>query len=205
MKSESDESGTHSGASRVRAVRVKLLLMAALFIVPALLATLVFRFAPPKGGMTNYGELVEVRPIEGLEGTQLVPEDAPWRMDALRGRWIMVLASAGACPDNCERQLYFMRQVARAQGREESRIARLWLVTDGTPPAPARFAEHPGLVVARVDAREAERWFPSAEGYRQAIWLVDPHGNVMMRFPDVPEASRMIKDLKHLLKASQIG
>jgi hypothetical protein len=189
----------------VKAVRIKLLLLAALFIVPAVTAWLVFRYAPPRGGVNNYGELVEVRTIAGLSGTALNAPGGAWAMQSFKERWVMVFVSGGACAENCERQLYYMRQVARAQGREESRVARLWLVTDDVSPAQALRDAHPGLVIARVTPRAAADWFLSAEGYRQAIWLVDPLGNVMMRFPDRPDASRMIKDLRHLLKTSQIG
>jgi len=37
------------------------------------------------------------------------------------------------------------------------------------------------------------------------IYLVDPLGNLMLRFPARVDAKRMMKDLKLLLKASQIG
>ena len=37
------------------------------------------------------------------------------------------------------------------------------------------------------------------------IYLIDPLGNLMMRFPRDPEPGRMIKDLSRLLKASRIG
>lgn len=37
------------------------------------------------------------------------------------------------------------------------------------------------------------------------IYLADPHGNVMMRWPASPDLKRMLADLKRLLKASQIG
>ena len=40
---------------------------------------------------------------------------------------------------------------------------------------------------------------------RAHIYLVDPNGNVMMRFPAASEPRRMLKDLERLLKASQIG
>ncbi len=40
---------------------------------------------------------------------------------------------------------------------------------------------------------------------RAHIYLADPLGNVMMRFPAKAEPRRMLKDLERLLKASQIG
>jgi len=38
-----------------------------------------------------------------------------------------------------------------------------------------------------------------------SFWLVDPLGNLMMRFPQDPDPAKMKKDLIRLLKASRIG
>ena len=40
---------------------------------------------------------------------------------------------------------------------------------------------------------------------RDHIYLVDPLGNLMLRFPRDPDPSRMIKDLQRLLRYSRIG
>ncbi len=40
---------------------------------------------------------------------------------------------------------------------------------------------------------------------RAHVYVADPLGNVMMRFPANAEPRRMLKDLERLLKASQIG
>jgi hypothetical protein len=37
------------------------------------------------------------------------------------------------------------------------------------------------------------------------IYLVDPLGNLMMRFPRDPDPSKMIKDLQRLLRYSRFG
>jgi hypothetical protein len=47
--------------------------------------------------------------------------------------------------------------------------------------------------------------FPAVRERGEHIYLVDPLGNLMLRFPAQPDAKRMMKDLKLLLKASQIG
>jgi cytochrome oxidase Cu insertion factor (SCO1/SenC/PrrC family) len=47
--------------------------------------------------------------------------------------------------------------------------------------------------------------FPADGAPSSHIYLVDPLGNLMLRFPAQPDAKRIMKDLKLLLKASQIG
>ena len=47
--------------------------------------------------------------------------------------------------------------------------------------------------------------FPAERSASDHIYLVDPLGNLMMRFPREPDPSRVIKDLQRLLKASGFG
>ena len=135
----------------------------------------------------NYGELVAPRTLAG----------APF--DELRGKWVLVAFDAAACDAYCERKLYFMRQVRTAQGKDQARIERLWIVTDAAAPRPEllRAIEGTRLSTARPGG------FPGDPP--EHIYLVDPLGNLMMRFPRDPDPSKMLKDLQRLLKYSQIG
>lgn len=151
---------------------------------PLVLGTLAYVLGWSPGKPGNYGELIEPRPVTLAAFV------------GLRGKWVLVSADAAACDAHCERKLYFMRQVRRAQGKEMDRIERLWLVSGPGAPRAALLAAHEGMHVARV----ADSPF-SAEH----IYLVDPLGNLMMRFPRDPDPSRVIKDLQRLLKYSRVG
>jgi hypothetical protein len=97
-----------------------------------------------------------------------------------------------------------MRQVRTAQGAERDRVQRLWLITDNVVAAPELMVDYSGTVVATADKGVSEKF--SAHGrIEDYIYLVDPLGNLMLRFPKNPNPSAMIKDIKHLLKTSQIG
>ena len=74
-------------------------------------------------------------------------------------------------------------------------------------PNPQVLADHAGIVAARVDPAALGKLFRPADGQALSdhIYLVDPLGNLMMRFPADPNPSRMKKDLIRLLKASRIG
>jgi len=149
------------------------------------LASLAYHFEWVKGGETsNYGTLLEPKPVSAPGLAQL------------RGKWVLVTADAAACDAYCERKLYFMRQVRRAQNREVERVARLWLITDGGTPRPE--------VVAAIEGTRIEKSAPG-DFASDHIYLVDPLGNLMMRYPRDPDPSRMIKDLQRLLKYSRIG
>jgi hypothetical protein len=109
-----------------------------------------------------------------------------------------------------------MRQIRLTTGRERERVERVWLVTDQGQPDAALLAEHEGLWVVRVAPdRKADalvdNWLSvaaqsaSQNAGASNIWVVDPLGNLMMRFPDNPDPNGMKKDMNRLLKASRIG
>ena len=162
----------------------KLALIALVCAAPIVLGTLAYLLGWSPGNPGNYGDLVAPRAMSG----------APFA--ALHGKWVLVSADAGACDAYCERKLYFMRQVRRAQGKDMERIERLWLVSDGGAPRAELLAAIEGT---RVVALEDPAFT------RDHIYLVDPLGNLMLRFPRDPDPSRMIKDLQRLLRYSRIG
>jgi hypothetical protein len=172
-------------------VRPALKIAAVLFVcaAPLVLGWLAYyeRWIPGRTG--NYGELLQPRPLAGA----LAP---------LRGKWVLVTFDAAGCGASCERKLYIVRQVRRAQGKDAERIERLWLLTDGGTPRPALLAAIEGSHVAAADAALAAAFPGELLAY---IYLVDPLGNLMMRFPADADGSRMIKDVARLLKYSSFG
>ena len=170
--------------------RIKLALIAAACAAPFVLGTLAYWLGWGTGSPGNYGELIQPRPLA-----------AP-PVAALRGKWILVTLDAAACDAACERKLYFVRQVRKAQGKEMDRIERLWLVTDGAQPKGELLAALEGAHVERADAKLVAQ-FPGDA--RRHIYLVDPLGNLMMRFPPDPEPKKVIKDLERLMKYSRVG
>jgi hypothetical protein len=171
--------------------RIKLALLGAFFLLPVAASWIAWRFELVPGTAGNYGTLLPPRPVA-------LPAIA-----ALKGKWVLVQFDSGGCGDACERKHYFMRQVRRAQGKEMSRVERLWLLTDNVPPGAALVAVLEDARIAPAGAAAAE--FPAERSVADHIYLVDPLGNLMMRFPRDPDPSRVIKDLQRLLKASSFG
>lgn len=169
--------------------RNKLLLIGAVCAAPLVLGTLAYVFGWTPATTSNYGELIPPREVPG----------AP--LAALRGKWVLVSFDAAGCDGYCERKLYFMRQVRRAQGKEMGRVERLWVITDAPDPRPELLAAIEGTRIFRNSAFSTA--FPGNPA--DHIYLIDPLGNLMLRFPREPDPSKMIGDLQRLLKFSWIG
>ena len=180
--------------------RAKLLLLAALFALPIVASFLAWRFMEARP-TANYGELLPAVQVTTQPFEQ--PGGGRFGFESLRGRWLLVASDSGACPERCREKLLTLRQVRLALGRNASRVERVFVVDDLQPPAAAALA---GLEGMRVALTPRALSLPAgAANDRAHIYLVDPHGNVMMRWPAAPDARRMLKDLERLLKASQIG
>lgn len=179
--------------------RTKLILIFSLFALPILASYLSYYLWQPSG-RKNYGELItQVNLQDGRDQTGQIISAAKFK-----GKWTLVYVGGGSCDRGCQTLLYYMRQVRSAQGPERDRINRLWLVSDDKYPARALLAQHPGLKVVLTRDPGFLAQFAGAESASH-VYMVDPLGNLMMRFPANPDPSRMIKDINHLLKASQIG
>ena len=182
--------------------RGKLLFLIGIFVVPVVAAYLAY-FGLRPVGHTNYGDLLAVTPLQRTAGT--VHDGTVLDLQTLRGKWLMLRVGPADCDAQCARQLYLMRQIRIAQGKEQSRIERLWVLTSEGGIDPALLREYPGMHVWRPASLEFVEQFPTDGAGTGRIYLVDPIGNLMLRFPADPEPKRMMKDLKLLLKASQIG
>ena len=151
----------------------------------------------------NYGSLLKVAPLTQTEGTRV--DGSRFSLDALKGKWVMVYIGASSCNDVCQKQLYYMRQSRLVLGKDQDRVARVWVLSGQGQPDAALLRAHSGLVVWRPAHASFLNQFPAERTGATHIYLVDPLGNLMMRFPENIDPKRLIKDMKLLLKASQVG
>jgi hypothetical protein len=170
-------------------------------VIPFVASYLVYYLWPPQSRM-NYGLLIDPRmlpaaPLARLDGSRFLFAD-------LKGRWVLLQIDSSACADACRRKLYHMRQLRLIQGKDMGRIERLWLIRDDGSPDPALLRDYEGTHVVRASAA-AISGFPAEGDPAGHIYLVDPLGNLMLRFPRDAEPGRMKKDLERLLKVSKVG
>ncbi len=195
--------------------RLSLLLLFALFASPVILAWLAFYVFPewrPADTM-NHGRLITpIRPLPAFQLATLSADNIDETF--LRGKWTLVYLVQGGCAEACAQQLYKLRQVRLAQGKNIDRLQRLMLWKTGAVSGErqAELERHfPGQVVVPLAGQEPagllEAFVLDAQDPLQAgrFYLVDPLGNLMMSYEPDDEPRGMIKDLERLLKYSGLG
>jgi hypothetical protein len=190
-----------------RTVRGRRRMLALLLVcaAPVIASYVTYYFIRPEA-RRNYGELIEPqRPLPAVTGTALDGSAVPLR--SLKGQWLLVSVAGGACDAACERHLYLQRQLREGLGADKDRVDWVWLVADGAPVRePLRVALSRAVVV-RVEAAALAQWLTPAPGRQlsEHLYVVDPMGNWMMRFPaglDMAGAVKAKRDLERLLRAS---
>lgn len=191
---------------RKSAGRWKLFAVIAVCASPLIASYLTYYVIKPEG-RTNYGEFIDPRahPIPALNSASL--DGKPLALDAYRGKWIMLQVNSGDCNEACQQKLYAMRQLRLTTGKEMSRVERVWLVTDKKPVETMLLRQYDGMHLLRADQDSVARWLPVETGTTPSdhLYMIDPLGNLMMRFPKDPDLNKVKKDLNKLLKASRIG
>lgn len=185
--------------------RRSFLLILFAFGVPIIASYLAYYVWQPEGAVKNYGELIA--PVTLPETLTLTQADGkPLTVKDLRGKWVLLQISGGACDAACEKKLYALRQSRLLQGREMDRITRLWVVNDDVAPNLSKWGDkYEGTLVARDASGALTGRLPHDADVQSSIYIIDPLGNVMMRYPADPDLKRMQKDIGTLLRASQIG
>jgi hypothetical protein len=187
--------------------RIKLILLFSIFAAPFVLAYTAYHFWTPKS-FVNRGTLLQ--PVQ-LLADEPVQVDAlaatSWsKQDKLNGKWILLLPENLPCAAACEERLVGLRQVHVAMGKHQPRIQRAVFVLSGTPD-PTYLARLPDVVWLQGDKVRAKLQAASDAGTTptQHIYLIDPLGNLFMRYPVNADLKDLVKDLERLLKASRIG
>jgi len=179
--------------------------MVAVFAAPAIAAW--FFYLNPEylpSGRSNKGELID--PVVALPSDLALStwDGSDFPRDLLEGKWTLVYLAGGACDDACRNQLIAMRQIRLALGESQRSVERLLVLTDTTATDLARElgAEFAGMRIALGGGRLAELLGEGTVALDR-IYILDPMGNLMMRYAAGAPARDTLEDLEHLLKASK--
>jgi len=157
-------------------------------------------------GRRNFGELIDPqRPLPAQAVVSLSGQTSS--LKALKGQWLLLSVAGAACDEVCSRHLYLQRQLREGLGKDKERVDWVWLIPDAAPVPDQLLPALKDATVLRVDGQALSDWLAPASGYQltEHLYLVDPLGNWMMRFPanlDLASAAKVKRDLERLLRAS---
>ena len=185
--------------------RVKMIIVLLVCAAPVMASYFMYYVVRPEG-RRNFGELINPqRPLPDIEAVGLAGQTT--KLPSLKGQWLLVSVAGGACDEACKHHLYLQRQLREALGKDKDRVDWVWLVNDDKPVDDPMRASLGGATVLRLPSAALSGWLTAAPGQQISdhLYLVDPMGNWMMRFPaklDLAGAGKAKRDLERLLRAS---
>jgi hypothetical protein len=180
--------------------RRTLLLISLLFAVPIVSAMyMYFSGTAVPVTSTEHGEFIT--PPRILPDTPLNTSEPE---EHFRKIWSLIVLADNECDANCLTSLEKIRQVRLSLGPKMTRMQTVFLPAATTAIRPELAAEHPVLIVVAPERSDVFRDLvgPYANG---EIFLADPLGNLMMRYPSDTGMGDIRADIAHLFKLSGIG
>lgn len=188
-----------------RSGRRQFLLVASLFIVPVVTAVVLYFSSGWRPVVNSQGTLID--PPRALTAAGLTLADGrPAPANLFEGQW-SVVHPAAACDERTEALFEELGRVRLALDKDAPRVRRVLLHAGGCAGVRLRSRDADLLVLA-VAGPQGESLlaaFPAAVDGAPGIYIVDPHGNLMMGYPASGSARGLLKDLERLLRLSNIG
>ena len=128
------------------------------------------------------------------------------------GQWQLVLVADAGCSTECQETIYYVLQVHKALAKDKSRVASRLLTKGRLGAAAQELLQQRELEVVEITEERLRLVFPLSSfpnaSLQNSIFVIDPHGNLMLEHQEVTNinaAKSLLKDLKKLLRASRIG
>ena len=120
-------------------------------------------------------------------------------------RWQLLVTAPTVCAADCQQLVYLARQLQISLGRDASRASH---ALASAQPVSAEYetklnVEYPQLQRYPLDLPTFSKG-AAAPGDAQ-LWIVDPHGNLVLRYDAKVKGKDLLNDLRLLLKLSNIG
>lgn len=191
--------------------RVALLIIASIFVLPLVLAWLMYSGTIEYNPVNtrNLGSLVQP-PLPLALGKLAVLGGPAATLEELDDHWVMLYALPAPCDQACLERAATLRQVHRAAGRNQSRI-RVLLTGSGDirQSVNSLLEVYPSFSIAADDGGELAGTLAavakdSGAEMEDSLYLVDPLGNIMLFYAAGFDPNDLKKDLKRLLTWSKL-
>jgi hypothetical protein len=181
-------------AAKVRRGRWTLIGLFALFFVPIFIALGMGLLNLHSSATKNKGEWI--KPYTDLRAvTPRLADGSEYHWNPEQRIWRIVLAPPENCTDACIKLAQDLDKVWQLFGRKADHVEILWI---GTPPAgvlhpyPLKVLQHDPSLLARLPAMDDKTGVP--------VYIVDPNGFVLLRYPPGFDPADLRSDMAKLLK-----
>lgn len=192
-------------ARRTAGGRLRMLLVMLICAAPVVASYMTYYVIRPQA-TKQFGELIQpVKPMPDLLASSLTGQTV--KLSELKGQWLLISVSTADCDALCQTNLLLQRQIRASLGREKDRTDWVWLITDDAAVSPALKNGLTDAVILRIAPAQLSQWLQASEGHaiNEHLYLVDPRGDWMMRFPPgltMSQAAPLKRDWDRLLRAS---
>lgn len=156
---------------------------------------------------TNNGELIAPPQVTAAEEFSGYDAFSAQNMQELKGHWVLITPIAEECAEVCREALYKTHQLALMMGKDIARIRRLAVVFDQASQLPAEWRDD-GRLLKALPADSLQEKLNKLAGQPVpdgTLLLMDPLGNLMMKYAPGYDPYKVRNDLSKLLRISQIG
>ena len=190
--------------------RLKLIGILSAFAGPLLIAAALY-FGQDwfKFGSTAQGYLLSAGQTLHSNNFRLIKDEQKpetGETSLLDGRWLLLFNGSATCDLHCQANLFKMRQARLVLGRDSARVRTVYLLPAAQPDAELSriLLQYPAFSAYQIDAM-TKQTAQTSELKQNQVYIVDPMGNLVMRYLPDAYSRDIIKDFKRLLKASKIG
>lgn len=175
--------------------RLQLVVLVLVAVVPMVLATSMYRFGfwVPES-RTYHGHLIATGQSRADLG-----------VSADERRWQLLVSAPGRCAADCQQLVYLARQVQIGLGRDAARATHALATSQSLSVDYAEKLEREYAEIKRYPLELARYWQTAPGLDEPQLWIVDPHGNLVLRYGAQVKGKDLLDDLRRLLKLSNIG
>ncbi len=173
--------------------RKPILILVVLFLAPLAAAFWLYYGSTWRPSLhTNHGALIAPVSLPGMAS----------------GKWTLLVVGQGesGCDTGCRETLVYARQTWLSLGQLTPRVQRVLLAGPGCCDTGYLQREHVGLIALNSAGPQAAPLLQRVPDPKEGtIFVVDPLGNLMMRYDVRQDPKGLREDLKKLLELSHIG
>jgi hypothetical protein len=182
--------------------RLALVGIALMFFVPIFVSWYLVFFSDYKDGIKTVNNGVLISPIINLSNLDMksFSDDKIYSQDRT---WILAFLIKQDCNKLCQENLYQIRQIRLAIGKDQDKLERL-VLSKASLDWDNYKKEYPGqkyIDSSMINFDEIVSAFKSnLELKSDSIYLIDPYGNLMMQYKNGTEPTGIIKDIERLIR-----